>query len=360
MHERILTAVAKMLGFSAWGLTTEFEIKYELFHQLAKLDVAGTGLAAAVPGTSSCRLHAEGRILSERPQRADLLLCDPSRRQRFNYEVSEVLELKQRFSERDAKAEIEKFQAYGRSFGGLYLIAPEASATLDLPESLNGTPVHLLHRANVPTVRGDEFTDDRALSLDSAVAIVRAAIDAALELYGRGRQQYHGFYWCNWPHDTGLGFSYPSEGDFNAQLYHALRRRLPASVEIRCEVRPPNDPRRRIDLVISDCSRRWAIPIDVKMNWDQFKPSYKNGVLQPPEAKVIMQRFRDLGASYPAWQAMLIVIQGDWRLPRDIRSQALPLLEDCEYPLELVMYCEEQDRILRRSVSRASLRTGTR
>jgi hypothetical protein len=354
MHERILTAVAKTFGFSGWNLNTEFEIKYELFHQLAKLDVAGTSLAAAVPGTPSCRLHAEGRVLSDKPQRADLLLCDPSRRNPFNYEVSEVLELKQRFSERDARVEIEKFRAYGRSCGGLYLIAPIASAKLDVPPSINGTPVHLLHRTNVSAVQDDEFSDERALSLESAVETVRQAVDATLELYGRGRVQYHSFFWCNWPYDTGLRHSFPSEGDFNAQLYHALRQRLPASVEIRCEVHPPADTRRRIDLVVSDRSRRWAIPIDVKMNWDQFKPSYKDGVPQVPEAKVIMGRLRDLGDSYPAWHAMLIVIQGHWRLPRDIRAQALPLLEDCEYPLELVMYCELRDRILRRSVGRAA------
>ena len=35
-------------------------------------------------------------------------------------------------------------------------------------------------------------------------------------------------------------------------------------------------------------------------------------------------------------------------MKREVRSQALPILERCSYPLELVIYDELTDRIVRR------------
>jgi len=105
-----------------------------------------------------------------------------------------------------------------------------------------------------------------------------------------------------------------------------------------------------VDLLVRDRGGRWAIPIDIKMNWDQFKPSFKQGKPEDPEAVIIMNRLQNLGASYPAWYAILVVIQGDWRLPRDIRSRALPLLESCVFPLELVSYSEDRNCVSRRQL----------
>jgi hypothetical protein len=181
MHEQIVAAVGRVFGFLGWRFSNEFEIKHELFHQLAVLSLDGQQLSEKLPGAPSCRLHAEGKILNGRPQKADLLICDPTRRQEFNHEVSHVIELKQSLS------------------------------------------------------------------------------DA----------------------------------------------------------------------------------------WDQFKPAYKDGKVKDPEATIIMNRLRSLGSAFPAWHAVLVVIQGDWQLPRDIHSRALPLLKSCTYPLELVSYSEVGNRIVR-------------
>jgi hypothetical protein len=353
VHRQIVTAIARVFGFSGWDFSNEFEIKHELFHQLASLSVDGVGLSERVPGTPTCRLHAEGKILNGRPQKADLLICDPTNRQRFNYEVSHVIELKKSLSPSALQMEMEKFQSYGRSFGGLYVVAPRAAKGLSLPEALDETPVYVLHAENVDSIRGVDFASDVELCLNEAVSIVRSAVDSALELYGTGRDQYHSFYWCNYEHELWRKHSFPSEGDFNAQLYHALRKALSSSVEVRSEVRPSSDSARRIDLVVRDRTNRWVIPIDVKMNWDQFKPAYKDGRPEDPEAVVIMNRLHNLGRLYPAWHAMLVVIQGDWQLPRDIRSTALPLLEGCSYPLELVGYSELRSCIVRQQLGPA-------
>src|SRR5882762_11499344 len=107
MHDQIVTAVARAFGFSGWRFSNEFEIKHELFHQLASLSVDGVQLAETVPGTPTCRLHAEGKILNGKPQKADLLICDPIHRQEFNYAVSRVIELKQSLSAAALRIEIE-------------------------------------------------------------------------------------------------------------------------------------------------------------------------------------------------------------------------------------------------------------
>src|SRR5882762_7529917 len=127
MHDQIVTAVARAFGFSGWEFSNEFEIKHELFHQLASLSVDGVGLSERVPGTPTCRLHAEGKILNGRPQKADLLICEPTHQQGFNYEVSHVIELKRSLSSSVVQMEMEKFQSYGRHFAGFYVVAPMAA-----------------------------------------------------------------------------------------------------------------------------------------------------------------------------------------------------------------------------------------
>src|SRR2546430_17120030 len=121
-----MKAVARAFGFCGWPFSNEFEIKHELFHQLARLSVEGVRLSERVPGTPTCRLQAEGKILNGKPQKADLLICDPTHRQKFNYEVSRVIELKQSLSSAALQMEIEKFQSYGRH---LEFCLPPASGT---------------------------------------------------------------------------------------------------------------------------------------------------------------------------------------------------------------------------------------
>lgn len=355
MNQMIRRAVARTFGFKGWSFANEFEFKHELFHWLAQEHVDGVPLCERAPGHPSCRLHVEAKPVNGRPQKADLLLCDPTRRMGFNYEPQVLVELKQRLSSKTISEELAKLQAYGRSFDALYLAAP-GSANDELEQTEHaGTRVYLLHPGCLATVQGADFVGDEGIQLETAVGLIRMAVDATLLRYGSGRSQFHSFFWCNYEHELSRGHSYPCEGDFNAQLYHALRLKLPASVEIRSEVHPVGESRQRVDFLIADRQLRWAIPIEVKMNWDQFKPAFRDGARKTPEAVTIVNRLKGASEHYPAWQRMLIVVQGHWAMKRDVRSQALPILERCSYPLELVMYDELTDRIVRRIIGASNV-----
>jgi hypothetical protein len=316
------------------------------------LEVDGFSLIAQLPGAPSCRLHAEGKVLNGNAQKADLLICDPLRRQRFNYEVDYVIELKQSLTDLIITEEVEKLRSYRRSFHGCFLATDRIARLPAAVPSVGGQEVQIFHRRNVAEIRGDDFPASASGAFETSLTSVRTALDETLARYGAGKEQYHSFFWCNYEHEEWRRHSFPAEGDFNAHFYHRLRQRLPAGVEIRSEMHPPGDPRRRIDLVVRDKKGSWAIPIDVKMNWDQFKPKFKAGVSQTPEAEVILGRLDAIRQSFAVSQPMIVVIQGAWQLPRDIRSQAMPVLESAHFPLEFVAFDELKNRIDRRAIGR--------
>lgn len=345
MTQLITEAVAQTYGFSGWAFDNEAEFKHELFHRLALHVVDAIPLAQLVPGTPTCRLHSEGKVENGKPQKADLLICDPTRRQRFNYEVEYLLELKQTLSHRALTAELKKLETYTRPHLGRFLIAqrPVAFDVTALHSSASG--LHVIHPGNVPPLPSRDFSVSEAgCTFSAAIEIVRGTIEEVLWLYGNGRTQYHSFFWCNYEHELWRMHSFPCEGDFNAHLYHRLRLRLPESAEIRSEVHPPGKVE-RVDLVVCDRLGAWCIPIDIKMNWDQFKPKYQERREKTPEAVVIMDRLAGVAARFPYSHPLVVVIQGDWRLPRDIRRTALPALRHCAYPLALVMFQEERNRV---------------
>jgi hypothetical protein len=351
MHELILQAVNRTFGFRGWSFANEFEIKHELFHQLALKYWEDVSLASIVTGSSSCRLHAEGKVLNGRPQKADLLICDPSRPQAFNYEVSRIIEIKTLLSDRMLMLEIEKFSGYARAFDGLYLVALSSSRSLSASEYVGKTPLYILTPDTIDITADGTDLNTPPMTLENAIHAVREVIDSTLLMYGEGRDQYQSFFWCNYEHETSRRHSFPCEGDFNAQLYHGLRKLLPSSVEIRSEQHPPHNSKQRIDFVIKDRAGSWAIPLDVKMNWDQFKPAFRNGLLKTAEATTILERLNSLRTVFPAVYPMVIVIQGEWRiLSRDIRSKALPVFEESSHMVELSMFNEVQNKIERKLV----------
>ncbi len=69
MHDTIVAAVSRTFGFKNWPYSNEFEVKHELFYQLSRLAVDGTSLADIVPGSPTCRLHAEGKVLNGKPKK---------------------------------------------------------------------------------------------------------------------------------------------------------------------------------------------------------------------------------------------------------------------------------------------------
>lgn len=344
LDANLLAALSRTYGFRRWEFGNEAEFKHELFHQLARPLSDGSSLAIARGGQPTCRLHCEGKVENGNPQKADLLICNPERRKRFNYDVEFVFELKQELTRSEAIREVERFRKYRNAFHGYYLIA-ERPIQFDVGKISEGLPaIHILDRSAVEPSSEEISSAARECSFQAAIDIVRETIGDVLLRYGAGREQYHSFFWCNYEHEEWRRHSFPCEGDFNAHIYHELRDRLPPGVQIRSEVRPTSD-RGRVDFVVISAAADWFIPIEVKMNWDQFKPKFKDGLPQTSEADTILRRFRALAAPHALSHPIVVVIQGSWQLPRNVRASARPVLERCDFPLELFEFDEDKGRI---------------
>jgi len=187
--------------------------------------------------------------------------------------------------------------------------------------------------------------------MTATVTTVNRCIDKCLSLYGNGKGQYQSYFWCNFEHELERRHSFPCEGDFNAQLYHLLRQELPSSLRIHSEYTPQSLSRRRIDFLVQDPNKEWAIPIEVKMNWDQFKPKYKDRKLIRSEALTILDRFSAVKDEVTRISPILVVIQGEWRRTTKMpnKENALRDLAAAEFPVELVCFDERIDTILRKT-----------
>jgi hypothetical protein len=174
LHQSILNAVQRAFGFSGWPYANEFELEHELFHCLADIVVDGVELTQTVPGTSTRRLHAGGKVVNGNPCKADLLICDPHRRQSFNYEVDRVIELKKFLSRASIAGELKKFSTYARPFEALYLVAPTPMTSAVAVERHNETEIFLLHPGVLVPLTSDGFLAvGSKLSLHEAVTLVR-------------------------------------------------------------------------------------------------------------------------------------------------------------------------------------------
>ncbi len=87
----------------------ESDFKFELYHNLHQLKLNGHRLGFKLPGYSTCLLHAEAKAENGNPSKADLLVCNPTRRNPFNYSVEVVIELKTTLNSRALRAELKKF-----------------------------------------------------------------------------------------------------------------------------------------------------------------------------------------------------------------------------------------------------------
>jgi hypothetical protein len=173
-------------------------------------------------------------------------------------------------------------------------------------------------------------------------------LDEVLELYGRGRTQYHGFYWCNYEQEESKGQTYPCESDFTCQLYHRLRNDLPENARVQTEFKP-GGTKKCIDLIITDGTT--ALPIEVKMNWDQFEHKKVDGVMREREASTINSRFSLLQSDFESVvHRKVVIIQYDLRQRpkrRDRREEALAVFSSSPNPVELVAYSECDGRVVR-------------
>ena len=340
---------------NAWSylggaVRNESDFKHELYHQLAQIQIDNTKLNEIVPGTSSCRLHAETKIEAGRNScKADLSICDPSRRMPFNYDVMYVLELKHKLNRAGVRTELEKLAKYSRPNRHISLISAlpcdESLADLATKQTPDGAIVHVYSPSpsmyQTPCQKGAI----EEVNWENVHNIVLSNLEMVLRTYGHGRAQYHGFYWCNYEQEQKKGQTYPCESDLTCQLYHRLRSTLPENAQILTEFKPDGD-RRRIDLVITDGMK--VLPIEVKMNWDQFEPKRINGETHEYEASTILKRFDLLEHEFQSViYPKIVIIQYDLRQRSNRREEALSVFFKSQRSVELIGYSEDDNKVVR-------------
>ncbi len=348
--DKIRSAIYDTYQFTGWKFKNEAEFKHELFHRLAQLSVNEVQICNVEPNTLTPRLHAEAKVENGNPRKADLVICDPSGEgsDDFNFKVEHIFELKRKFNEAAIVKEIEKLDSYRLEYNSVWFISAEYLAEgmrIPNPKTKVTDQLHVVYPdTNCEQKIKGEIS---GMGIKDAQVMVKEAINECLNLYGSNKNQYKSFYWCNYEHELERRHSYPCEGDFNAQLYHRLRLRLPQGVTIRSEYSLRELSRKRIDLVVENPEKNWSIPIEVKMNWDQFKPKYKNKIPQRSEANTIVDRFEAIISEKSEVRPILIVIQGEWRRPTEmkIKESAMSDLKRAKVSFEFACFNEIANKI---------------
>jgi len=289
---------------SSNGFENESNFKNELFHHISCKKLDGIGFGEQYPKSKTCIIHCEAKVENgANAIKADLIFCNPLVKMQgagntYNYQVTATFELKNKFSKCDVEKEIGKFHKYNNVIKRYFFIDPYRE------KSLSTELVRDIENNNIRYIALNEKPNHRVEHYQYAVAIesVYSAIDEALCLYGNTNSKYQSFYWCNYEWGTVGNLTYPSEGDFNAHLYHRIKKKMPYShIETEYSV----GKSKRIDIVVFGQRNEWCIPIEVKQNWDQFKRN-KN------EAAIIIGRYNELEKlNYKVFSPILIVIQGD-------------------------------------------------
>ncbi len=325
---------------------SEAAFKYELFHQLHGMKVGGHKLGARLPGSRTCMLHAEASPingLAGQLKKADLLICDPTSENPFNYKTRAVVELKKSLTAADLDSEIKKFEGYKSQVPMLYIASAntpqvdrEAARGIASKRQPRGTNIEVLDRYEFPVGRAKR-SSRRAEDEGQGRLAVRVAecIKAALDLYGKSRRDpYHGFLWRNYEYEHGssVGCTFPCEGDFVGQLYSLLRSRLKQCV-ITPEYKTPSASRSRVDLFVDGTSE--SVGIEVKMNYDNFKKG--------EEAK-ISGKFKAMSLDNPNHTNILVVIQGEAAYAGQNKERTLGNLRRGGARFGLMYYDERNDK----------------
>ena len=337
-------AVAETYSFRR-QYANESDFKLELFHRLALAEYNGISIASTPTGTSTPYLHSEGKFENvQNGPKTDILACNPyqPRRHDYNYTVDYLIELKKRYNEASLSQDRKKIEGCANKCKGVYLIGDQTAirrTNSRLPEF-----IQLIERKDIPSV--DMPPEPHVVSdIDSTLKIVRFSIQECLKFYGERNHRLHSFFWRNYMVDEEGGrCTFPCEGDFVAHLYHRLRMKLLSAAEIQSEVNTGSS-NLRIDLQVSNPSDGWSIPIEIKMNWNQFKRKYATIDGQkrqkPEEASQILNKFRDVSSKCLRCSPILVVIQGVWAHYGDNRQRSLNILRQSPVSFELIYFDED-------------------
>ncbi len=334
--------------YSASGFfESEAAFKYELFHQLHRLKVGGHKLGAKLPGARTCMLHAEASAINGlvgQLKKTDLLVCDPTIENRFNYRTRAVIELKKSLNASELDSELKKFEGYKSQVPMLYIVSAnmpridrEIAMRIASKRQPRGTIIEILDRYEITV--GRVRRNNRISAQDRLVESVIECVKAALDLYGKNRKDpYHGFLWRNYEyeHGTSIGCTFPCEGDFVAQLYNLLRSRL-RQCTITPEYKFPSASRSSVDLFVEGTSK--SVGIEVKMNYDNFKGKGENA-----ETAKITRKFKAMSREHPNHTNILVVIQGEAAYARDNKERTLEQMRRGGAKFGLMYYDERRNR----------------
>ncbi len=331
----------------------ESDFKYELFHQLHRLEVRGHKLGDALPGYSTCMLHAEANAisgLSGKSRRADILICDPTRNSQFNYRTKSVIELKKFLNERELNHELEKFAGYGNSIPRLYIASANKSGVsaederrimAEYQPRIKGIKIHdrdtVMNHLHSQVSYGMKRKRNRS-SRSTLAEKAERCIKETLNLYGRNQKDpYHSFFWRNYEYETGKGWTFPSEGDFVAQLYHRLRLQFDWSA-VSTEYKVPSAPSPgRVDLFVDEENE--SVGIEVKINYDNFK-----GKGEKAETAKLSRKFNAMDNYRSNHTNVLVVIQGQDAHKGNNKANTLGQLRQSGSKFGLIYYDERNNK----------------
>ena len=338
-------ALAQTYSFSP-EFANESDFKHELFHQLHGMEINGHRLGDRLPGYATNILHAEARPRIGLNRRADLLICNPTVKGSFNYEVEAAIELKLTLDADDLKEELIRVSEYTNEIRKLYF-ASANNPKMNRAVAKNIISEHQPMGATVDVLDRNTILGNKSKAVDSKsrrksraktllAERVAKCVTATLNLYGKNRaDRCHGFFWRNWEYETKREWTFPSEGDFVAQLYHRLRSRLRQSATIRTEYSPLSAFNSDVDVFVNAMDE--TVGIEVKMNYDNI---YKYNRDDTPK---LSRRFNAMSREIAEHTNFLVVIQGEHAYAKDNKAIALEKLRKCGSDFSLLYFDEIRD-----------------
>ena len=353
--EKVLKqALAQTYAYNS-KFANESDFKHELFHQLHGMEINGYKLGDVLPGYKTCMLHSEADpivganwVKPRQKPKADLLICNPAIEQEYNYKTEIVIELKKDLDSKDLNYEIDKFAGYKGTVRKLYIaeankprIEKAYIKRIISERKPPGASIVAFDRSSIPHIPAPQSLR-RSRAKTALSGRVAKCIKDTLHLYGDDlTDKFHNFFWRNYISQSELSrpWTFPSEKDFVAQLYHRLRTRLKQSATIRTEYHPPSaPPRKRVDLFVEGASE--AVGIEVKMNYNP------NNCSKPAVVKALSQKFDAMSNYYANHTNFLVVIQGQKGYDGNAKWNALDRLRQTGSELSLLYYAEHDNKAI--------------
>ena len=332
----------------------ESDFKHELFHRLHGMEIDGYKLGDRLPGYKTCMLHAESDpivgaswVKPKQKPKADLLICNPAIEQKYNYKTGFVIELKTSLNSQKLNIEINKFAGYRGTVRKIYIasankprISRENAKRTASEHTPPGTSIEVFDRNSITYTPSPQVR--RRSSAKTALSErVAKCIKNTLHLYGDDlTDKFHNFFWRNYISQDELTrpWTFPSEKDFVAHLYHRLRVTFGKGADVNTEYRTPSAYNKRVDLFVRRGDE--TVGIEVKMNYNPSNCS------KPAVVKALSQKFDAMSNDNANHSNFLVVIQGQKGYDGNAKWNALSRLHQTGSELSMLYYAEHDNKAI--------------